>query len=59
MLFLAALEKQKNADMAKCPLTWYGEPEDVVGCAVYFLSDASSWVAGQQFVVDGGMTIGV
>ena len=51
-------EEQKNADMAKYPLKRYGEPEDVAGCVVYLLSDVSSWVTGQQFVVDGGITIG-
>lgn len=50
--------EQRQADIAKYPLKRYGEPEDVAGCAVYLLSDAASWVTGQQFVVDGGVTIG-
>ena len=36
----------------------YGEPEDIAGAAIYLLSDASSWVTGQQIVLDGGFTAG-
>lgn len=51
-------EEQRKADEAKYPLKRYGEPEDIASAAVYLLSDASSWVTGQQFVVDGGITVG-
>lgn len=50
-------QEQRDADMVKYPLKRYGEPSDVAGCAVYLLGDASAWVTGQQFVVDGGVTI--
>ena len=50
--------EQKRADEAKYPLKRYGEPEDVAGATVYLLSDASSWVTGQQIVLDGGFTAG-
>ena len=33
-----------------------GQPEDMVGAAVYLLSDESSWVTGQILAVDGGQT---
>ena len=32
-----------------------GEPEDVVGAAVFFASDASAFVTGQSLNVDGGI----
>jgi len=32
----------------------YGEPEEVVGMAIYLASDASSFVTGQDFYIDGG-----
>lgn len=51
-------EEQRKLDEAKYPLKRYGEPEDIASAAVYLLSDASSWVTGQQFVVDGGITVG-
>lgn len=56
--FSALTEGQLKANADKYPLKRYGEPSDVAGCAVYLLSDASNWVTGQQFVIDGGITIG-
>ena len=31
-----------------------GQPEDMVGAAVFLLSDESAWVTGQILAVDGG-----
>lgn len=39
------------------PLGRYGKPEDIAYAAIYLLSDAASWVTGQQFVLDGGISI--
>lgn len=39
------------------PLGRYGKPEDIAYMAVYLLSDAASWVTGQSFVLDGGISI--
>jgi NAD(P)-dependent dehydrogenase (short-subunit alcohol dehydrogenase family) len=33
-----------------------GQPEDMVGAAVFLLSDESAWVTGQILAVDGGQT---
>jgi len=56
--FSALTEEQRKENEARYPLKRYGEPEDVAGAAIYLLSDVSSWVTGQQFVLDGGITIG-
>ena len=40
------------------PLRRIGEPEEVAGIAVYLAARAGSFTTGQNFVVDGGATIG-
>jgi 2-deoxy-D-gluconate 3-dehydrogenase len=39
------------------PMGRLGEPEEIVGAAVYLASDASSYVTGSTIVIDGGQTI--
>lgn len=34
-----------------------GKPQDVIGAIDYLLSDSSSWLIGQEIVIDGGRTI--
>lgn len=41
----------------KYPLRRFGQPEDVARCAVYLLSDASSFMTGSNIVLDGGFTL--
>lgn len=40
-----------------CPMGRNGQPEDVAYAAIYFLSDASTWVTGNAFTIDGGITL--
>ena len=40
------------------PLRRIGEPDEIAGIAVYLGSRAGSFTTGQNFVVDGGSTIG-
>jgi NAD(P)-dependent dehydrogenase (short-subunit alcohol dehydrogenase family) len=48
------LKRATQAD----PLRRIGEPIEVAGIAVYLASQAGSFTTGQNFVVDGGATIG-
>lgn len=41
----------------KYPLKRFGKPEDIAHCAVYLLSDASSWMTGSNILIDGGYTL--
>lgn len=38
-------------------LLGFGDPIDVANAAIYMLSDASCWITGTNFIVDGGYTV--
>lgn len=48
-----ALEK---AMLAKTPLARLGQVEDIAACALFLASPAASYVTGQMYGVDGGLT---
>lgn len=47
-----------DAVAARTPLKRLGEPEDVVGAALFLASSASAYVNGAVITVDGGLTAG-
>jgi NAD(P)-dependent dehydrogenase (short-subunit alcohol dehydrogenase family) len=44
--------------LAAIPQRRLGQPEDLVGAALYFASDASRFTTGAVLVIDGGQTLG-
>jgi NAD(P)-dependent dehydrogenase (short-subunit alcohol dehydrogenase family) len=51
-------EGERGAEVAESyPLRRLGETEDIAYAALYLASEASSWMTGQQLVLDGGSTI--
>ena len=47
-------ERQLPPFVAKIPLGRFGEPEEIVGTAIYLASDASRFMTGSCVVIDGG-----
>jgi citronellol/citronellal dehydrogenase len=47
-----------SANMTSIPLGRVGTPEEVAQAALFFVSDASSYISGQTLAVDGGPNIG-
>jgi gluconate 5-dehydrogenase len=43
--------------VGRTPAGRWGSPDDLVGAAIYFLSDASRFVSGQILYIDGGMSV--
>ena len=50
--FLNLSERKKRID--RIPLGKYGKPEDLVGPVIFLMSEASSYMTGQDLYIDGG-----
>jgi pteridine reductase len=50
-------DEAKNSILGQIPLGHPGEPDDIAGCVLYLVRDAS-YVTGQIIAVDGGRSIG-
>jgi NAD(P)-dependent dehydrogenase (short-subunit alcohol dehydrogenase family) len=52
-LFLNISEESKNSILKMHPLG-LGKPEDIANACIFLLSEASRWITGTNFYVDGG-----
>lgn len=56
--FAKALYEGKEQEVAdQYPLKTLGRPQDVAGAAAFLCSDASAWITGNIFNIDGGLTV--
>ncbi len=51
---VAAMTPEAVADYEHKHLLGFGAPEDIAMVAAFLLSDASRWITGANWVVDGG-----
>ena len=51
-------QEEKDAYLATIPIGRWGIPDDVGGAVVFFASDESSFITGQDVAINGGISIG-
>jgi len=51
--------KMQEWGKTNTPLVRLGQPEDMLGAAIFLASEASAWMTGQTLYVDGGFSAGL
>jgi NAD(P)-dependent dehydrogenase (short-subunit alcohol dehydrogenase family) len=54
---MEGLDQHLEAQIPRIPMGRIGDPDELAATVVFLAGDASSYVTGQTFVVDGGLTV--
>jgi 3alpha(or 20beta)-hydroxysteroid dehydrogenase len=55
-MFAGIPEDLRQAYLARVPVGRFGLPEDIAKLVCFLASEESSWISGEEIVIDGGMT---
>jgi NAD(P)-dependent dehydrogenase (short-subunit alcohol dehydrogenase family) len=48
--------ERESAILGHTPMGRFGEPDELIGAAVFLASEASNFVTGSELIVDGGFS---
>lgn len=54
--FLRDTKEAETGTLARVPMARWGRPEEIADAALFLASDSSSFMTGQELIVDGGLT---
>ncbi len=54
--FLRGTQEAEAGALARVPMARWGTPEEIADAALFLASDASSFMTGQELIVDGGLS---
>lgn len=54
--FLRGTKEAEQGTLARVPMARWGKPEEISAAALFLASDASSFMTGQELIVDGGLS---
>ncbi len=54
--FLRVSEEVEKGALSRVPMGRWGRPEEIAAAALFLASDASSFMTGQELVIDGGLS---
>jgi NAD(P)-dependent dehydrogenase (short-subunit alcohol dehydrogenase family) len=54
--FLRDTKEAEAGALARVPMARWGRPEEIADAALFLASDSSSFMTGQELIVDGGLT---
>lgn len=54
--FLRGTQEAEAGALARVPMARWGKPEEIADAALFLASDSSSFMTGQELIVDGGLS---